>query len=526
MSETRSPLQVVWSKRDLRAEDHAVLAAAAASGPVLPLFVAEPMFWQQPDCSARQWAFVAESLAELRDALGALGQPLVVRTGSVVDALDALRASHGIACLWSHEETGNGWTYTRDRTVAAWCRAHGIEWREVPQHGVVRRLRSRTGWAVRWDRFMAEPVRHAPDALPPVPGVEAGSIPAAADLGVPADPCPSRQTGGREAAVERLTSFLTARAENYRAGMASPVTAWKDCSRLSPHIAWGNLSMRETAQTTWNRQKAWRDSVRPNARVWRDALQSFAGRLHWHCHFMQKLEDEPRLEFEDLHPAYRGLRPAEPDPLRFAAWTQGETGIPFVDACMRALTATGWINFRMRAMLTSVASYHLWLPWRRTGEHLARLFTDYEPGIHWPQIQMQSGTTGINATRIYNPVKQGYDQDADGVFVRQWVPELADVPDLFIHEPWKWDKAGTVLDKDYPFPVVDHLAAAKQARQKIWSVRNADGHREEASRIVKKHASRSRRRGMRRLRNPPQPINVEAAQLSLLPSGYETGDEA
>ncbi|MFX9104969.1 FAD-binding domain-containing protein, partial [Acinetobacter baumannii] len=89
-------------------------------------------------------------------------------------------------------------------------------------------------------------------------------------------------------------------------------------------------------------------------------------------------------------------------------------------------------------------SYHLWLPWRETGLHLARRFVDYEPGIHWPQVQMQSGTTGINTMRIYNPVKQAYDQDPLGRFVRAYLPELACVPDAFIHEPWRWEHAATL----------------------------------------------------------------------------------
>ena len=141
-------------------------------------------------------------------------------------------------------------------------------------------------------------------------------------------------------------------------------------------------------------------------------------------------------------------------------------------------------------MLVAVSSYHLWLDWRRPGEHLARLFTDYEPGIHWPQMQMQSGTTGINTVRIYNPVKQGHDHDPDGVFIRRWVPELADVPDAFIHEPWTWEAAGQVLGKAYPFPVVDHLAAAQQARQKVWAVRRGPDYRQAANAIQDKHGSR------------------------------------
>ena len=233
------------------------------------------------------------------------------------------------------------------------------------------------------------------------------------------------------------------------------------------------------------------------------SLKSFSGRLHWHCHFMQKLEDEPAIEFEDLHSACRGLRPPADSTTVFAAWQAGETGLPFVDACMRMLRATGWLNFRMRAMLMAVASYHLWLDWRQPGLHLARLFTDFEPGIHWSQVQMQSGTTGINAVRIYNPVKQGYDQDPDGRFIRRWVPELGDVPAAFVHEPWRWDGADRVLDQAYPRPVVDHLGAARAARQRIWAVRRGSAFREEAARVFERHGSRKRRSGPRRQRQLP-----------------------
>jgi deoxyribodipyrimidine photo-lyase len=207
---------------------------------------------------------------------------------------------------------------------------------------------------------------------------------------------------------------------------------------------------------------------------------------------MQKLESEPRIEVENLHPAFDTLRPASLDHHALQAWSNGETGLPFVDACMRALRTTGWMNFRMRAMLISLATCHLWLDWRRPGEHLARCFTDYEPGIHWPQVQMQSGTTGVNAVRIYNPVKQGYDHDANGVFVRRWIPELRDVPTQCVHEPWKWEHADRVLDRDYPFPIIDHLASAKAARSKIWAVKKQPGFREAADKIQLQHGSRRR----------------------------------
>jgi deoxyribodipyrimidine photo-lyase len=491
---THRNLQVVWFKRDLRIEDNAALAGAAARGPVLPLYMAEPELWRQPDVSARHWAFIAECLQELRDGLGALGVPLVIRSGDALDILDAIQKRHGIAALWSHEETGNGWTFARDKRVAAWCRANGIPWHQPRQNGVIRGLRVRGGWARAWDSFMALPVVETPP-LSGTASFEPGAIPSARDLGLADDTCPERQPGGRRAGLARLNSFLDERGIDYRREMSSPLTGAESCSRLSPHLAFGTLSMREVAQAAFARMRALKSGAAPEARRWRASLTSFSGRLHWHCHFMQKLESEPRIEFENLHPAYDGLRPVIADRARLDAWAKGETGFPFVDACMRSLSATGWLNFRMRAMLMAFASYHLWLPWRDSGLHLARLFTDYEPGIHWPQTQMQSGTTGINTVRIYNPVKQGYDQDPDGVFVRRWLPELRDVPDRFVHEPWAWDGAAQLLGRTYPERIVEHLSAAKAASESIWGARRGAAFGEAARAIQEKHGSR--KSGMR-----------------------------
>jgi deoxyribodipyrimidine photo-lyase len=482
-------LEVVWFKRDLRAVDHAPLVEAAARGPVFPLYIVEPEYWQQSDCSARQWAFVAEGLADLQETLGALGQPLIIRVGDAVDVLSDIQAQFGISALWSHEETGNGWTYARDKRVAAWAKDAGIVWHERRQTGVVRRLASRNGWAKAWDRDMGQPILEAPDMLAPIVG-EGSNIPTARSLGLAPDNCPNRQTGTRQVAIDTLQSFLHLRGRDYRYQMSSPVTAFDASSRMSPHLAWGTISMREVAQHTWARMRELKTQQAEDTRAWRASMVSFSGRQHWHCHFMQKLEDEPRLEYENLHRAYDGMRPEIADAEKLSAWEKGETGFPFVDACMRALAAHGWINFRMRAMLMSFASYHLWLPWRDSGLHLARQFTDYEPGIHWPQVQMQSGTTGINTMRIYNPVKQGHDQDPEGRFVRAWVPELAAVPDAFLQEPWRWEGAGDVLDKAYPEPIVDNPAAARAAREALSAVRKGSGHRDVARKIANKHGSR------------------------------------
>ncbi|MFM7648930.1 MAG: deoxyribodipyrimidine photo-lyase, partial [Cyanobium sp.] len=238
-------VQIVWFKRDLRVSDHRPLLLARERGPVLPLLVVEPELWRQPDASARQWAFAAECAEGLRAALAALGQPLVVRCGDVVEVLERARRQFGVAGLWSHEETGNSLTYARDRAVRRWAARHGIPWQEIPGFGVVRRLASRDGWARRWEQRMAEPLAPPPAALQALEGIDPGPIPSAAALGLAPDPCPGRQPGGRQAGSQLLTSFLAHRGARYHRQLSSPSTAFEGCSRLSPHLAWGTLSLRE-----------------------------------------------------------------------------------------------------------------------------------------------------------------------------------------------------------------------------------------------------------------------------------------
>jgi len=514
-------LQVVWFKRDLRVVDHAPLLEAAQRGPVLPLYVVEPELWQQPDASARQWAFAREGLEELRLALAALGQPLVVRCGAVPQVLEQARRRLGMVALWSHEETGNGWTYARDRQVAAWCRRHGIPWCEVPQFGVVRPLPSRRGWAQRWEGRMAEPLQLPPASLPPLEGVEPGALPTAEQLGLAPDDPPQRQRGGRSQGTALLASFLAQRSRRYHAELSSPLTAAQSCSRLSAHLSWGTVSLREVVQACRVRRQEL--AGQPAQGRWPLALQRFEERLHWHCHFIQKLEDQPDLEQRELHPLTAGLRQGDGE--RLAAWAQGRTGLPFVDACMRSLRATGWLNFRMRAMLMSVASYQLWLPWRDSGLELARLFIDYEPGIHWSQCQMQSGTTGINTIRIYNPLKQGLDHDPQGRFIRRWLPELAVVPAVYLHQPWTMPlelqrRLGCELGRDYPLPIVNWAEAAALARDRLWGLRRQQGFAAAADAIQHRHGSRrsglARSGGRRRTGRAAARAAAEASgQLSL-----------
>ena len=404
-------VEIVWFKRDLRVSDHAPLMNAATAGKVLPIYIIEPKYCALPDVSRRHWHFIYDSLITLNDELTKRGAPLVIRKGDAVSVLEALRKTYGSITLWSHEETGNGWTYARDLRVLEWCRAHGIAWHETPSGGVVRRLKSRDGWAKIRDARMGETVIEAPVNLHPVADVMSDPLPSKNDPLFGAASIGSVQAGGRHEAVKTLYSFLAERAERYTQTISKPGSSARHCSRLSAHLAYGTLSVREVEHATKVRIRQLAAVEDEDAKQWRRNLGAFLSRLAWHCHFIQKLEQQPEIEFRCMHPAFEGMREPHHREDWFEAWKTGNTGYPLVDACMRSLHKNGWITFRMRAMLVSFASYHLWLDWRRTAPFMAKLFTDYEPGIHYSQFQMQSGVTGINAVRMYNTIKQSMDHD-------------------------------------------------------------------------------------------------------------------
>ena len=478
-------MDVVWFKRDLRIHDHFPLHNAAKKGAVLPLYIFEPKLWQQPDLSYRHYVFLIECLKELTRELSRLGQKLIIRLGDAVDILDTIANTYSVNTLWSHQETWNSWTYERDKKVKQWAKKRDIPWVEPSQNGVIRGLKDRDGWASRWYNKMKKNLLPPPNQLKTVDQLPS-TFPTPDELGLEDDNCYALQKGGRTEALKMLSTFLSERGENYTKEMSSPLTGYSSCSRLSPHLAFGTLSIREVFHATQERNTEIKNHPNVTKGNWPSALRSFSGRLRWHCHFIQKLEDEPRIEFESLHSAYKGLRENDFNPTYFEMWKTGKTGYPMVDACMRALIATGWLNFRMRAMLMSFASYHLWLDWKKPALYLAKLFTDYEPGIHYSQVQMQSGTTGINSIRIYNPIKQSLDHDPEGTFIRHWIPELKDMPLKYIHTPWECP----LLMREYPMPIIDEKIARKWAADKIYSLKKSARYKQEADAIVYKHGSR------------------------------------
>lgn len=500
--------QLLWYKRDLRVFDHAPLAhAAAMDAQVVGIFIVEPERFAKDDFDPIHLAWELDHVRDVQDALRSRGTELMVAVGEPNEVLSAVCAGLGVTDVHSYEESGVMWTWERDKRVAERLASQGVQWHEYPSNGVVRRLGTRDRWQQIRDRRVKGSVYRPPVSLQCPTGFERavdalGSwgvstrIPTVSSFGLEARALIDRPRSGREAAVSTLRSFLEERGRPYRWAMSSPVAGAKHCSRISPYLAAGVLSIREVDRAVGRRIDQLRGESVPD-QTWIKSLSSFRSRLAWHCHFIQKLEMEPTLDVLAQNPALDERLGRVLDVSRMAAWSEGRTGIPFLDACMRQLIATGWINFRMRAMLQSVATFALWLPWRETGAYLARQFLDYEPGIHWSQVGMQSATTGINTVRAYSVLKQSQVHDPEGEYIRTWIPELRSVPTAYIHEPAKMplleqQMLGVNIGEDYPMAVVDEAVARKEAVARVYAARDEASVRVVSSRVAAKHGSRKR----------------------------------
>lgn len=461
---------LVWLKRDLRFFDHAPFTQAThTSDQVVVLYIYEPQWFESFEFDSSHLEFVNQSLAELKGVLETHGLSLVTRVGEACEVLRELHGQFAFERVFSHMETGVDWTYQRDLRVKEALKLLGVEWKEFRQFAVTRGLQSREHWSQTRVRLIERPLHPEPRSLQSSPTVSSRGILKPQELGLAVN-LKATPVGGVSQARKTLESFLGYRSKNYLAHISDPHFSQDSSSRLSPYITYGNLSLTQIhhrlQQEKKNKSDAW----------WLRSLEAFESRLAWHCHFIQKLETEPELEFENANRAFDGLRESEFNTQYFEAWCKGETGYPLIDACMRSLLKTGWLNFRMRAMLVSFASYQLWLDWRVTSHFLAKHFLDFEAGIHFSQFQMQSGVTGINSIRIYSPLKQSEDQRGALKFVRQYLPELKAVSDEFVLNPAATPPMLQLMSEfqlghDYPHPIVDPQASYDQAKKRIFEWR-------------------------------------------------------
>jgi deoxyribodipyrimidine photo-lyase len=488
---------IVWFKKDLRTTDHAPLSIAIQEGPTLGLFIIEPEWLISPEFDSCHYVFLQESLRDLQSELRKLGVPLLIEIGEVVTTLQLIHQRLGLRKLFSHEETGLNWTFQRDLRVKKWCKSLNIPWLEYRQFGVIRALRNRDTWMNQRNQILIRNLYFTPgQEWPHTIDLKPSSIPTLKDLQLQPSEKIHAQKGGRVQAEKVLTSFFDSRSRHYSKSMSSPTLSASGCSRISPYLTWGNLSMTEVI-TQLSKKRATLGS-QPEDHWWLKNLDAFESRLAWHCHFIQKFESEPEIEFQNMNRAFDGIRETEFNEEFFEAWCKGETGFPMIDASMRSLKINGWINFRMRAALMSFASYQLWLHWRKPAQYLAKHFIDFEPGIHFSQAQMQSGVTGINTIRIYSPKKQAIEQDPKGDFIRKFCPELAslsteDLAEPHLTPPLIAASLGFMSGVSYPEPIVDPESSYQNAKKRIFEWMEKPIVRSAANAVYQKHGSRSRK---------------------------------
>ncbi|MDB4222515.1 deoxyribodipyrimidine photo-lyase/cryptochrome family protein [Granulosicoccus sp.] len=505
-----------WIKRDARiADNEALTAAVLHSESVLPLFVFEVSVQTASDASIfhahAQWCAVNS----LSNSIKELGGSVQFATGEIDTVLDTLFQSDGFDAIYSHEETGTDITYSRDLKVAAWCIKNNVAWLQCSQNGVVRKLSSRDDRSkiVKQRLLETKPFQQPKKIVSWQSTTLLSEIPAFDSLNVRQSHCQPIfdrvQYVTEHQAVEDCLEFLHSRGIGYSGGISSPNSAFKAGSRLSAHLAWGTISLRTVFSLSNQRLRALSQSSGGSTSQWVKSIRAFQARLFWHDHFVQRLESAPEMEFQALNPAYQSIAYFD-DPEIKDAWLNGRTGIPLVDACMRCLKATGFLNFRMRAMVVTTACYGLGQSWISIQDPLARTFLDYEPGIHLSQIQMQAGIVGINTIRVYSPLKQLLDHDPQCIFVKKWVPELREF-DASTIACYETRKLG-----NYPLPILDIQEMGKLMKNQIYSIRNSQEGKKASAAVLLEHGSRrstSRRVNARKKREPND--KSDSPQLTL-----------
>ncbi|CAA9588432.1 MAG: Deoxyribodipyrimidine photolyase [uncultured Thermomicrobiales bacterium] len=464
---------IVWFRRDLRLHDHPALVTAVREAErVIPLYLFDDALldgkWPAPN---RLW-FMRESVRLLDEALRARGGGMAFRRGRAADVLPAFAAEVGADAVYVTRDYGP-YARGRDRAVAEGLEARGIRFhakRGLLVHEPEEFLTDGgQPYAVfgpyrrRWEHLSRRPELDAPARLSSLEGIEKGRLPSLAELGAEGPTARGILEPGEPAARARLERWVAEGLESY--ADTRDQLGRDGSSRLSQDLHWGLLSPVEVVERCAGGGEG------------RKVYQS---ELAWRDFYTMVLFHNPRVTREPFHPQFKGL-PFNDDPAHLAAWREGRTGYPVVDAAMRQLVALGWMHNRARMIVASFLSKHLLANYQIGEQYFMDHLVCGDLALNngnW-QWASSTGTDPQPYFRIFNPTLQGKRYDPDGAFVRRWLPELARVPTRYLHEPWTMPEAvqresGCAIGRDYPAPIVDHARARALALAVYGGVRDED----------------------------------------------------